>query len=136
MDRTHSVPDNTEVLNKDIAALRQEVAQLHGELRGAMRHLSAILSSLQDIRGFEARTSSVLAHLDAEAGAVQARVSDNTSRCHACGARVTRHPAEAGDLLLCPVCGWSAFVDRQGHEECEVRPTEPPAGRVGGAWTS
>lgn len=135
MNETRAAPNDTEVLNRDIAALRSEVTQLHGELHSAMRHLSAILSSLEDIRGFEAETSSHLAHLDA-GGAARTRVHDNATRCHSCGARVTRHPAEAGELLLCPVCGWSAFIDRQGYEDCEVRPTDAPQGRAGGTWTS
>lgn len=130
MGQASSSSDNHEVLSGDVAALRQEVAQLHGEMHGAMRQLAAILASLKDIRGFEEEASAHLAALQAR----ERRLTAIPTRCHACGAQVTRHPAEAGELLLCPVCGWSTFIDHHGHEENEVTPAEAPAGAAPGSW--
>lgn len=37
--------------------------------------------------------------------------------CPNCGSHVDHHLAEAGDLQICPICGWSEFIGNKG-ERC------------------
>lgn len=113
----------------ELQQIRQEIAALNREIVSVTRYLQVIASAVSDIRGLEAQAA-------AAPTVVPAHASVNSQRCHACGAQVSRHPAEAGVLLLCPVCGWSEFIERDGHETSEVRPEQAPPGPRTNHWAA
>ncbi|MBR9972017.1 hypothetical protein [Magnetospirillum sulfuroxidans] len=106
----------------DVTHMRQELRAIHMEIQKTLQCVSELVSAINDIRTSQAQISARLG----VAAAIQAKRKEDTSHCHACGGPVTRHPAEAGTLLLCPACGWSEFIGRDGRESSEVRPDVAP----------
>ena len=118
---------NSQLLLQEVRQIHQEMTNMHRDVLHAMRYLAAIASGIRDIRGFEAKIASAPAQVPAHAAI-------NTQRCHSCGATLSRHPAQAGVLLLCPTCGWSEFVEHDGHETAEVSPQTAPPGPQNRHW--
>ena len=116
--------DNSQLNSENLAQIRQEVLALHRDVLQAVRYLSVMAAGISALRGLAAQMQARLAPPPPPAAAPVGE--RHAQHCHSCGARVTRHPAEAGVLLLCPVCGWSEFVARDGQEIAEVRPDPVP----------
>lgn len=99
----NTLPDKTPDTAEEITLLRREVHELRRELLNAVRYLTT--------------------HMHPHSDTAQ---RPETRFCHSCGGPLSHHPAESGELLLCPACGWSEFVSRNGRECCEVRPDPVP----------
>lgn len=106
----HNKPTDTA---EEIALLRLEVRELRHELLNAVRYLTTSM-----------KRQATAAH------------RSNTLQCHACGGPLSHHPAQTGELLLCPACGWSEFVSRDGHEYCEVQPDPVPPVTTAPPWAA
>lgn len=102
----------------DLDDLAREIAHLHKEVSVLKRQLLGLANYVTDHNG-----------------KVRRGVSVDLIHCHNCGAPVTAHPAPSGQLLLCPSCGWSEFVTRDGRESCEVQPDRVPLIQPPHGWT-
>jgi len=109
-------PPGTPALN--LSDLTREVAHLHKEVSVLRRQLLGLAGYVIDHQGN-----------------VKQDVSSDLIHCHNCGAPVTAHPAPSGQLLLCPSCGWSEFVSRDGRESCEVQPDRVALIQPQHGWT-
>lgn len=116
--------------SEDIALMRRELHDLHQEIQKSLHYLSAVVSVVKDLRASQTR---ITASLGIDKAVV---INRNAQHCHACGAPVTRHPAQAGVLLLCTACGWSEFIDRDGRESSEVRPDPVPPSPQRNHWAA
>ena len=114
----------------EVALMRQELHDLRQDILKSLHYLSAVVSAINGLRASQARMAD---HLGIDTTAI---VNRNTQHCHACGGPVTRHPAEAGVLLLCSACGWSEFIDRAGRESSEVRPDSVPPSPQRNHWAA
>lgn len=106
------IPAPVANVNRDVALLRQEVRDLRRQLLNIVRYVNAHMpphppEALPDRR-----------------------------HCHDCGAPLSHHRAQAGELLLCTACGWSEFVSRDGHEYCEIHPDQVPYLPPHPSWTT
>lgn len=111
---TYNAPHNKPTdAAEEIALLRLEVRELRHELLNAVRYLTTSM-----------KRQAAAAH------------QSNTRQCHACGGPLNHHPAQTGELLLCPACGWSEFVSRDGHEYCEVQPDPVPPTTTAPPWAA
>lgn len=127
----NSNDDNGQSNSESLAQIRQEVLSLHRDVLQAVRYLSMMVAGINELRGLAAQVQARLVPLPPSTTSER-----HAQRCHSCGARVTRHPAEAGVLLLCPVCGWSEFVARDGQEMAEVHPDPVPPCPRGNHWAA
>jgi hypothetical protein len=112
---------NSEICDT-ITHMQQELHAVHIDIQKTLNCFSDLVSAINEIRTSQAQISARLG----VAATIQAKQKEDTTHCHACGGPVTRHPAEAGTLLLCAACGWSEFISRDGRESSEVRPDVAP----------
>ncbi|WP_291722462.1 hypothetical protein [Magnetospirillum sp. 64-120] len=108
----------SELSTHDLSELTREVAHLHKEVSVLRQQLLGIANYVHD-------------HID------DARHDGSADliHCHNCGAPVAAHVAASGQLLLCPACGWSEFVSRDGRESSEVQPDRVPLIPTPHGWT-
>jgi len=111
MSTSGTPPHDINQLTREIAHLHKEVSILRQQLLGIANYVT---THMDDVK-HDGRTDLV--------------------HCHNCGAPVSAHPASSGQLLLCPACGWSEFVSRDGHEYCEVQPDRVPMIPQPHGWT-
>lgn len=111
MSTPGTAPRDLNELSREIAHLHKEMAVLRQQLLGLANYVISHHDNVADTSGTD------LVH------------------CHNCGAPVSAHPAASGQLLLCPSCGWSEFVSRDGHEYCEVQPDRVPMIQQPHGWT-
>lgn len=102
--------------------LREEIDQIYATVKQTQMAVLLLARSIEQLR-------------DCDASARQpVRAPLSPASCGNCGSHLDCHHAEAGDLLICPVCGWSDFVAFDGDQPkvpaaMAERPVTPiPAG--------
>ncbi len=91
---------NAEVLDR-AARLEKELASLRTELHLAITAIDGLKAALDAV------------------AAGRRRMAARTI-CPGCGSHVDHHLAEAGDLQICPICGWSEFIGHKGERYAHI----------------
>ena len=125
-------------LRREVHALRREMVQMRRDMAMAFQ---AMTNLLLEVKGGQMAELQSAHHLEQILGDMQYRpiqpvVTADTSHCHVCGGPLEHHGAQAGQLLLCPSCGWSEFVGRDGLSSNEVRPDDVPMTVNAQNWVS
>lgn len=111
----------------EMRLMRHELSSVRQQTATALRVLSTLLRDLHAVRTDETTIRSALEDIAAHLSPPPTNQDDPPTLCHVCGSHLTAHPAPAGTLLICPVCGASEFVDAR-NAPCEAHgiPQDPP----------
>lgn len=89
--------------------LRQEIELIYAAVKQTQLAVVALARSIEQLRGCDEETRTMVHTLQVSV-CKPARPAAERIHCDNCGAPLEHHHAEAGELLICSVCGWSDFV--------------------------
>lgn len=111
----------------EVRAMRAELTTVHHELASVLKLMGTLADKVRTLDKDEVALSREIEQLALGLQQRMAKAGAPT-HCPTCGGPLDRHPAMAGDLMICAGCGWSQFIDRQDGPLATTQPTNAPSG--------
>ncbi len=101
----------TDQIFAELRALHNEVDVLRRQVSISISLIGKMAAEIHSLKSDERHLRQSVEAMDAHLTNTHPIQAEPAIHCPECGAPLAHHAAPAGDLAICPVCGWSLFSD-------------------------